>query len=83
MSRAFVKSIGLITRIPRTRRYTVTPQGLRIAMLLRRVYARILRPGLALTTGPAGGPHTIPLRRAFERLDHVIERWCLYVGKAA
>jgi hypothetical protein len=73
---------GLITRIPHTRRYTVTPEGLRIAMFLHRVYARILRPGLALTIGPAAGPDTTPLRKAFERFDHIIDRWCHHVGKA-
>ena len=74
---------GLIMRIPHTRRYTVTSTGLRIAVFLQRVYARILRPGLALTTAPAVGPDTAPLRLAFEKLDLVIDRWCHHVGKAA
>ena len=74
---------GLITRIPHTHRYTVTPHGLRTAVFLTRVYARILRPGIAVTTAAAAGPQMIPLRAAFAKLDHVIDRWCDHVGKAA
>ncbi len=73
---------GLITRVPHSHRYTVTPSGLRIAVFFRAVHARILRPGLALTTAPRG-PVTTPLRAAFDNLDHVIDRWCHDVGNAA
>ena len=38
---------GLIARIPHTQRYRVTREGLRTALFFTRVYARILRPGLA------------------------------------
>jgi hypothetical protein len=36
---------GLIERIPKTHRYLLTSFGLRSALLLTRVYARVLRPG--------------------------------------
>ena len=74
---------GLITRVPHTHRYTVTPEGLRIAVFFRAVYARTLRPGLALTLAPTTAPSTTPLRAAFDKLDDVIDRWCHRVGNAA
>ncbi len=39
---------GLIERIPRTRRYRVTDDGLRIAMRCHRTHARVLRPALSV-----------------------------------
>lgn len=74
---------GLITRIPHTHRYRVTPQGLRIAIFFRTVHARILKPGVALTLAPESATMNVPLRGAFERLDHAIARWCSYVDTAA
>jgi len=38
---------GFIARIPKSHRYHVTPAGLRLALFFTRVYARVLRPGLA------------------------------------
>jgi hypothetical protein len=65
----------LIARIPHTHRYTVSPHGFRTALFLLKVYARILRPGLALIapTPPAADP---TLRAAFDNIDHAIDRWC-------
>lgn len=72
----------LIVRVPHTHRYTVTPQGLRIAIFLKTLYARILRPGLATIT-PASTPTDTPLRAAFEKLECAMDRWCYHVGNAA
>jgi hypothetical protein len=74
---------GLITRIPHTHRYTVTSQGFRIAVFFRAVYARILRPGIALTIAPTPEQATMPLHAAFNKLDQVIDQWCHHVGNAA
>jgi len=74
---------GLITRIPQTHRYTVTQQGLRIAVFFRIVYARMLRPGLAVTTAPTSVTMRAPLRAAFDRLDTALDRWCYRVQNAA
>lgn len=74
---------GLITRIPHTQRYTVTLRGFRTAVFLRAVYARILRPGMALVAAPTSPSLNAPLRTAFEKLDHVIDRWCYRVQSAA
>jgi hypothetical protein len=67
---------GLIERIPKTHRYQLTPFGLRTAFFFSRSYTRLLRPalaGLVVTTPPDGGP---PLRRAFDRLEQEIARYC-------
>src|SRR5271166_5215998 len=48
----------IIQRIPHSRRYQVTPEGLTIALFLTRVTQRFLIPGLAqlTSTGPPGSP---------------------------
>ena len=38
---------GLISRIPKTHRYQVTDFGWRVAFFFTRLYARVIRPGLA------------------------------------
>ncbi len=72
---------GIITRIPHTHRYQVTPFGLRVAMLFTRTYARVLRPELALVLDP----HAIdtPLRRQLERLDTTLNTIIAESGLAA
>jgi hypothetical protein len=44
---------GLITRIPKTRRYQVTDTGLHQAALFTRAHDHLLRPGLAQLTDPS------------------------------
>ena len=63
---------GLIERIPHTHRYQVTDRGFRVALFLTRSYSRLLRPGLSALLADEP-PITIPLRRAFDRLDHEID----------
>lgn len=62
---------GIIERIPRTHRFRITPEGLRVALLFSRTWARLLRPGLSLIAPPAPD-NQHPLRRAFERLEKEI-----------
>jgi len=65
---------GLIERKPGTHRYEVTNDGLRAALFISRVHARLLRPGLtAVMHGPDAGDKT--LARHFERLDKAIDRY--------
>jgi hypothetical protein len=66
---------GLIRRIPKSHRYEVTPDGLRIALFFTRTYARLLRPKLAEVM-PVGPPGNSPLRAAFDRLQAEIDRCC-------
>ena len=66
---------GLIERIPKTHRYQLTAQGLKVAMFFSRTYARLLRPGLAEITDPLA-PAGSPLRTAFDRLQSAIDQRC-------
>ena len=63
---------GLIERLPKSHRYCVTPFGQRVALLLSRTYAHMLRPTLAAAFDPQP-PAPTRLRAAFERLDREIE----------
>lgn len=66
---------GLIERVPRTHRYTLTSFGLRVAFFCSKVYLRILRPGAAAIVDPPDDlPH--PLRDALRRLDQAIDLLC-------
>jgi hypothetical protein len=48
---------GLIRRIPGRRRYSVTPEGIRIVYFVTQVHSRVLRTGLsAVLDDPAPGP---------------------------
>ena len=73
---------GFITRIDGTHRYHVTAPGLRTALFFTRVYARVLRPGLAHVLPRAPAP-TSALRHAFDGLEAAMDRWCLDAKLAA
>ena len=73
---------GLIARQPKRHRYRVTDAGLRLALFLPRVWARTLRPGLA-TVMPDIAPNDSSLRRAFERLEQVMDESCARANVAA
>jgi hypothetical protein len=63
---------GIVERVPRTHRYRLTAQGLRVAMFFSRTWARLLRPGLSLAVPLTGDD---PLRRAFVQLEAQILRF--------
>jgi hypothetical protein len=65
---------GLIKRIPGTHRYQVTRQGWRAALFFTRTYNRVLRPGLAQIV-PIEVLDDSELRRGFDEIDQVIDRW--------
>jgi hypothetical protein len=62
---------GLIDRVPATHRYTVTDHGLRLALHLTRVHARILRPGLADILDQAAIP--TPIRHQLDRYTTAVD----------
>jgi len=66
---------GIIERIPKSQRYQLTADGLRIALFFSRTYARLLRPKLAEILSKAASPPT-PLRLAFDRLHAEIDACC-------
>jgi hypothetical protein len=57
---------GLIERIPGTHRYHVNDFGFHAALTIHRAYARLLRPALAIATGP---PTSTALARALHQVD--------------
>jgi hypothetical protein len=65
----------IIERIPRSHRYQLTPDGLRIALFFSRAHARLLRPVLA-DIMPQAPPNRSPIRAAFDRLQAVIDAYC-------
>jgi hypothetical protein len=73
---------GFITRIDGTHRYHVTAPGLRTALFFTRVYARVLRPGLAHVLPRAPAPSSA-LRHAFDGLEAAMDRWCIDAKLAA
>jgi len=66
---------GLIERLPKTHRYRLTDEGLRTALFYTRVYARILRPGMAppVPVAPAGSPQAL---RQFQAAEDAVNSWC-------
>ena len=65
---------GIIERIPKSHRFRITAEGLRIALFFSRTWARLLRPGLSLIAPPAPENQSA-LRRAFENLEDQINRF--------
>jgi len=65
---------GLIKRLSKTQRYRLTDAGLPVAMFYTRVYARILRPGMAtiVPTAPADSPASLRCLIAAE----AVNSWC-------
>jgi hypothetical protein len=66
---------GLIHRIPKSHRYTVTTFGLRVAFFYTKVHLRILRPGQA---DLADDDSEVPtrLRRALAKAEEEIHKLC-------
>ena len=65
---------GLISRLPRSQRYQVTPLGRRVAVLFTKAHGRVLAPGLALLDPllPAELARRSPLATAWRDLDDAL-----------
>lgn len=67
---------GLISRVPGTRRYGLTAEGLHVAYFITRVHFRLLRTGLSpLLDDPAKGPNdvTVALRQIQSGTDKLCD----------
>ncbi len=73
---------GLIARLPHSHRYRVTDEGLRTALFFTRVYARVLRPGVARIT-PLAPPGDTALRPYFDKLEVALDQWIDHAQLAA
>jgi hypothetical protein len=60
---------GLIERIPNTNTYTLTADGIRVAVFYRKVHDRVLRPLLAAPDQPPAPPE---LRRALVTIERIV-----------
>jgi hypothetical protein len=59
---------GLITRIPHSNTYALTPDGQRFAIFYTKIHNRLLRPLLAANAPPA----PLPVRQALRTLDRAV-----------
>ena len=59
---------GLIERTPGTNSYTLTPEGIRVAVFYTKLHARLLRPLLGANQPPA----PIELRRALATVERIL-----------
>ena len=64
---------GLVERIPHTRRYRVTEDGVRTALCYHRTHARVMKPVIAVSFDPAAH-NTSRLRRVIDAFDNDIDR---------
>jgi hypothetical protein len=65
---------GIIERIPRTHRYSVTPFGLRVALFFTRAHARLYRPSVTQFNTKAPPPNS-RLAQHFQKLEHTIDTY--------
>ena len=73
---------GLITRIPKTRRYRITAKGLRTAILYTRLYNRSLRTGLAITSPRPTNPE-LPMAKSIRAAETAVNNWYEHAKLAA
>jgi hypothetical protein len=64
---------GLLERIPRSHRYTLTPLGQRAATFFTKLYERLFLPGLAALLPQQAYPSN--LARALRRVETVLTTW--------
>jgi predicted MarR family transcription regulator len=62
---------GLITRLPHTNTYVLTPDGQRVAIFYTKIHNRLLRPLLAAHDPPA----PLPLRHALKVINHHVDNY--------
>jgi len=77
-----LRAHGVIERIPRTHRYTITPGGIRTALFLTRLSQRFLIPGMAQVTDPSPPAHS-RLHAASRAYETAIDDLATNAGLAA
>lgn len=64
---------GLIQRVPKSYRYRVTKDGLRVALFYARAHTRFFRTGLSLESALGNRKASTALRKAAEAIDRLLE----------
>jgi hypothetical protein len=64
---------GLVTRVPHTHRYMLTPQGRRIAFFMTKCYARVVRPVLHRTDPSVPDDADDRLRRTWRDCERLLD----------
>jgi predicted MarR family transcription regulator len=62
---------GLITRLPHSNTYILTPEGQRVAIFYTKVHNRLLRPLIAAHDPPA----PLPLRQALQVINQHVDSY--------
>lgn len=78
-----LRAHGLVERIGRTRRYRLTPRGLKLGVLLVKFRTRLLGPLATLATAPAPQPDTTTdsaVEAAFRQVDRAFDHLCITLG---
>ena len=78
-----LRAHGLVERIGRTRRYRLTPRGLKLGILLVKLRTRLLGPLATLATTAAPTPATASdsaVEAAFRQVDDAIDHLCTTLG---
>ena len=70
-----LKRKGLITKLPKSHRYQLTPDGRRVAVLFTKTYGRVLAPGLSVLDPqlPPDIAARSPLAKAWRNLERAVD----------
>ncbi len=80
---AKLRAKGLVVRLGTSRRYRVTPLGLKLGVLLVKLRTRLLGPLAALLTNPSCNRpplHHNSVEAAFREIDAAFEHLCAALG---
>jgi len=77
-----LRAKGLVERLGRSRRYRLTPLGLKLGVLLVKLRMRLLGPLVSLLTNSiqAGSPHSNSVDTAFHEIDTALDHLSVALG---
>lgn len=81
-----LRAHGFVERLGRTRRYRLTPRGLKLGVLLVKLRTRLLGPLATLATTDSPTPQTdtdSPVEAAFRQVDQALDHLCATLGLKA
>jgi hypothetical protein len=78
-----LRAHGLVERLGTSRRYRLTPRGLKLGVLLVKLRTRLLGPLVSLATTPAprgASRHPSEVEAAFRQVDTALDHLCTTLG---